>query len=161
MINSRKNGITSDVTRKYISYKRNYTKNQHKFLYFLNYLFIKYGDNCLDLEKIYEPRHDKTNIMGLRPAWIQTSLRIHAVWSGSMLFAISFVSLLVTELVSEQHGSWSDCADFSFWTISYTFLHISHILCADKGINNYYKVIKCMNINIPVWGCVILYLLCI
>jgi hypothetical protein len=29
---------------------------------------------------IYEPRHDKTNIVGLRPAWIQTSLRIRAVW---------------------------------------------------------------------------------
>ncbi|XP_060551075.1 putative tRNA (cytidine(32)/guanosine(34)-2'-O)-methyltransferase [Ruditapes philippinarum] len=27
----------------------------------------------------FEPRHDKTNIMGLRPAWIQTSLRIRAV----------------------------------------------------------------------------------
>jgi hypothetical protein len=27
---------------------------------------------------LYEPRHDKTNIMGLRPAWIQTSLRIRA-----------------------------------------------------------------------------------
>jgi hypothetical protein len=26
-----------------------------------------------------EPRHDKTNIMGLRPAWIQTSLPIRAV----------------------------------------------------------------------------------
>jgi hypothetical protein len=28
----------------------------------------------------YVPRHNKTNIMGLRPAWIQTSLRIRAVW---------------------------------------------------------------------------------
>jgi hypothetical protein len=28
---------------------------------------------------IIEPRHDKTNIVGLRPAWIQTSLRIRAV----------------------------------------------------------------------------------
>jgi hypothetical protein len=28
--------------------------------------------------------------MGLHPAWIQTSLHICAVWSGSMLFAISF-----------------------------------------------------------------------
>jgi hypothetical protein len=37
--------------------------------------------------KVNEPCHDKTNIMGLRPAWIQTSLRIHAVWSESMLFA--------------------------------------------------------------------------
>jgi hypothetical protein len=39
---------------------------------------------------IYEPCHDKTNIVRLRPALIQTSLRIRAVWSGSMLFAISF-----------------------------------------------------------------------
>jgi hypothetical protein len=37
-----------------------------------------------------EPRHDKTNIMGLRIARIQTSLRIRTVWSGPMLFAISF-----------------------------------------------------------------------
>jgi hypothetical protein len=36
--------------------------------------------------KVNEPRHDKTNIVGLRPAWIQTSLRIRAVWPGSMLF---------------------------------------------------------------------------
>jgi hypothetical protein len=28
-----------------------------------------------DSVKIYEPRHDKTNIMGLRPAWIQAGLR--------------------------------------------------------------------------------------
>jgi hypothetical protein len=28
---------------------------------------------------IFEPRHDKTNNMGLLPAWIQTSLRIRAV----------------------------------------------------------------------------------
>jgi hypothetical protein len=31
------------------------------------------------IEKIYEPCHDKTNIVRLRPAWIQTSLRIRAV----------------------------------------------------------------------------------
>jgi hypothetical protein len=39
---------------------------------------------------IIEPRNDKTNIVRLRPAWIQTSLRIRAVWLGSMLFAFSF-----------------------------------------------------------------------
>jgi hypothetical protein len=39
---------------------------------------------------IIEPRHDKTNLVHLPPAWIQTSLHIRAVWSGSMLFAISF-----------------------------------------------------------------------
>jgi hypothetical protein len=36
---------------------------------------------------INEPCHDKTNVMRLQPAWIQTSLRIRAVWSESMLFA--------------------------------------------------------------------------
>jgi hypothetical protein len=58
---------------------------------------------------VFEPRNDKTNIMGLWPAWIQTSLLIRAVWLGSMLFAISY--LLVIGFVSEQHGSWSDCVD--------------------------------------------------
>jgi hypothetical protein len=31
------------------------------------------------LKKTYGLRHDKTNIVRLRPAWIQTSLRIRAV----------------------------------------------------------------------------------
>jgi hypothetical protein len=31
------------------------------------------------LNSTYEPRHNKTNIMGLRPLCLQTSLRIHAV----------------------------------------------------------------------------------
>jgi hypothetical protein len=61
------------------------------------------------LDSTYEPCHDKTNIMGLRPAWVQTSLRIRAVWSGSILFAISFFTCY--RVVSERHGSWSDCAD--------------------------------------------------
>jgi hypothetical protein len=38
------------------------------------------------MQRIFEPRHDKTNIVGLRPPWIQTSLRIRAVTSGYMLF---------------------------------------------------------------------------
>jgi hypothetical protein len=33
----------------------------------------------IEMKKFYEPRHDKTNVMRLRPAWIQTSLRIRAV----------------------------------------------------------------------------------
>jgi hypothetical protein len=40
--------------------------------------------------KTYEPLHDETNIVRLRQALIQTSLRIRVVWSGSKLFAISF-----------------------------------------------------------------------
>jgi hypothetical protein len=49
------------------------------------------------LHLLYEPHHDKPNIMGLRPAWIQTSLRIYSVTNRG------------TD--SEQYGSWSDCAD--------------------------------------------------
>jgi hypothetical protein len=34
--------------------------------------------NKRNMNKTIEPRHDKTNIVGLRPAWINTSLRIRA-----------------------------------------------------------------------------------
>jgi hypothetical protein len=56
-----------------------------------------------------EPRHDKTNIMGLRPAWIQNSLRIRAVWSGPCCALTNPITSRETD--SEQHGSWSDCAE--------------------------------------------------
>jgi hypothetical protein len=42
-------------------------------------LKTKEKKQCKTSNLIFEPRHDKTNIMGLRPAWIQTSLRIRAV----------------------------------------------------------------------------------
>jgi hypothetical protein len=50
---------------------------------------------------IYEPRHDKTYIMGLRPAWIQTSLQSDQDPCCSLSD-----SLLVIGFVSQQHGSW-------------------------------------------------------
>jgi hypothetical protein len=40
--------------------------------------WVEYND-WYPVSKVFEPRHDKTNIMGLRPAWIKTSLRIRAV----------------------------------------------------------------------------------
>jgi hypothetical protein len=50
-------------------------KYDEKFMkYFILEQFIICYTN-IDLE----PRHDKTNIMGLRLAWIQTSLRADAV----------------------------------------------------------------------------------
>jgi hypothetical protein len=36
-------------------------------------------ENPFPNKQFFEPRHDKTNLVGLRPAWIQTSLRIPAV----------------------------------------------------------------------------------
>jgi hypothetical protein len=55
---------------------------------------------------IIEPCHDKTNIVRLRPTWIQISLQS----DQDPCYTLS-VSLLVVGFVSEQHGSWSDCAD--------------------------------------------------
>jgi hypothetical protein len=49
-----------------------------KIKYFLMRLKIKVTW-LLNMGKQYEPRHDKTNIVRLRPAWIKTSLRIRAV----------------------------------------------------------------------------------
>jgi hypothetical protein len=57
---------------------------------------------------IFELRHDKTNIMCLQPAWIQTSLLIRAVWSGFMLVAISFPTC--SNIVGQRLASWS-CVD--------------------------------------------------
>jgi hypothetical protein len=51
--------------------------------FLLNYVWSWYDWIFI---KIIKPHHDKTNIMGLRPAWIQTSMRIRTVWSGSMLY---------------------------------------------------------------------------
>jgi hypothetical protein len=69
--------------------------NKERFVQIFTFLFINLiGLSChisfvyiFCILYLYEPRHDKTNKMGLRPAWIQTCLRIRAVWSGSMLFA--------------------------------------------------------------------------
>ena len=46
---------------------------------------LSYNHTITYLVSIIEPRHEKTNNVRLRPAWIQMSLRIRAVSSGSML----------------------------------------------------------------------------
>ena len=50
----------------------------------MNTNFIKLLYICAKSE-IYEPRHDKTNKMGVRPAKTQISLGIRPVWSESSL----------------------------------------------------------------------------
>jgi hypothetical protein len=51
--------------------------------YFLNNKLSVRGKSIANIsrnrKRINEPRHDKTNIVGLRPALIQTSLRNRAV----------------------------------------------------------------------------------
>jgi hypothetical protein len=42
----------------------------------------------------YGPRHNKTNIMGLRPAWIQTSLRIRVGFVVTRLNLLCYCNLL-------------------------------------------------------------------
>jgi hypothetical protein len=69
-------------------YKSDITKFLEEFtvevfdLYFSKKL--KEAEKTFDKGKMkYEPCHDKTNIMGLRPAWIQTCLLIlnSATWT--------------------------------------------------------------------------------
>jgi hypothetical protein len=70
--------------KKYHVLKTLFVSQWHSFYYNVQQIKV------LPSMYIIEPHHDKTNIMGLWPAWIQTSLRIRTVLSGSMLFAISF-----------------------------------------------------------------------
>jgi hypothetical protein len=64
---------------------------KHQRLLMCSYISCGYGVMFFKFcESSFEPRHDKTNIVRLRQAWIQTSLCICKVWSGSMLFSISF-----------------------------------------------------------------------
>jgi hypothetical protein len=44
--------------------KLQYKNHFNEFIWF---------QKCNTKVSLYEPRHDKTNITGLRPAWIQTS----------------------------------------------------------------------------------------
>ena len=57
----------------------------------------------------YEPRHDKTNKMSVRPAKTQISLGIRPVWSESSLSAWRKLGSLATH--KAQSEDWSHCAD--------------------------------------------------
>ena len=67
----------------------------------------------------YEPRHNKTNKMSVRPAKTQISLGIRPVWSESSLSAWRNLGSLATHWAhSEDWSDWADAlADLSFrWT---------------------------------------------
>ena len=60
-------------------------------------------------QKIYEPRHDKTNKMSVRPAKTQISQGIRPVWS---VFAVRMKKAWVHNYpLSPQRRLWSDWAD--------------------------------------------------
>ena len=59
----------------------------------------------------YEPRHDKTNKVTMRPAKAQISLGIHPVWS---VFAVRMKKPCVLSYpLSAQRRLWSDWADWA------------------------------------------------
>ena len=70
----------------------------------------------------YEPRHDKTNKMSVRPAKTQISLGIRPVWS---VFAVRMKVLCYP--LSAQRRLWSDWAD----TLADLNFHWarSHVVC--------------------------------
>jgi hypothetical protein len=80
--------------------------------------------------KIYLSRVTTKQTMRLWPAWIQTSLRIRAVWSG---FSCSLTNPITSSKTdSEQHGSWSDCAEAQAGLDPYAGRkHIILVFCRD------------------------------
>ena len=58
---------------------------------------------------IFEPRHDKTNNVSVRPAKTQLSLGIRPVWSESSLFAWRNLEPLATHWAHSE--DWSDWAN--------------------------------------------------
>ena len=70
------------------------------------------GTNFLDtvfMQLSFEPRHDKSNKMSVRPAKTQISLGICPVWSESSLCAWRQLGSLATH--SAHSEDWSDWAD--------------------------------------------------
>ena len=61
------------------------------------------------VKSIFEPRHDKTNKVSVRPAKTQISLGIHPVWS---VFAVCMKKAKVLSYpLSAQRRLWSDWVD--------------------------------------------------
>ena len=60
-------------------------------------------------ETEFEPQHDKTNKMSVRPAKIHISLGIRLVWSEPSLSAWRTIGSLATH--SAHSEDWSDWAD--------------------------------------------------
>jgi hypothetical protein len=107
----------------------------------------------MHLWAIYEPCHDKTNIVRLRPAWIQTSLRICAVWSGSMLFAISFSTFSRVD----KQTAWilirlRECAD---WSGSMLVAYALCWFCHDMAQIYFCTCINCIILQCYYfWSCI-------
>ena len=57
---------------------------------------LKYPLLIAQLINAFEPRHDKTNKMSVRPAKTQISLGIRPVWSESLLSALRKLKSLAT-----------------------------------------------------------------
>jgi hypothetical protein len=91
-----------------------------------NYNVQVFCDTSDIIVLIFEPRHDKTNVMRLRPAWIQTSLPIRAGWLGSMLITYQpfdkYRNLKRTAWILIRHGSFifivTSSGEHGYFTIS-------------------------------------------
>ena len=69
-------------------------------------MIFKVSQYSLFQQKVEEPRHDKTNEVGVRPAKTQISLGIRPVWPESSLSAWKNIGSLATHWAhnSDQTG---------------------------------------------------------
>ena len=81
---------------------RNSFKQNSSFIHNIKPWKINQCPMPLDQCKAFEPRHDKTNKMSVRPAKTQISLGICSVWSESSLCA---------QCLAKDPRLWSDWAD--------------------------------------------------
>jgi hypothetical protein len=87
-----------------------------------------------------EPCHDKTNIMGLRSAWIQTSLRFRAADQDPCCsLSVSLLVIGFTWILIRLRG----CQQF-FKAIFYKNIHMIHLFC----FHQYLKPVQCTVSNL-------------
>ena len=100
---------------------------------------FKFGGTCMFIscyqrEIIFEPRHDKTNKMGVHPAKTQISLGICPVWLESSLSAwrkpgpkLPIECTVKTLIRLGRCPGWSESSlgSHSFWLFCYVVAHIS------------------------------------
>ena len=92
----------------------------------------------------FEPRYDKTNTVGVRPAKTQISLGIHPVWSGSSPSAWRKLGSLAT------HWAYSEDSDQTGWMprLIWVFAGRTLILLVLSGRGSFNKTQYVMYVTI-------------
>ena len=84
---------------------------------------------------VYEPRHDKTNKMAVRPAKTQISLGIRPVWSGSSLSAWRIIGSLDTHWAHSEDSDQTGRMPRLIWVFAGRTAILFVLSCRGSYIN--------------------------